>query len=215
MTAKREPTWHSEILYTSQGLSRRLAKILLLRGSLTAYLYSLGRTHFEVEVLQQQWEKPLPSEARRLNLSRGAVANIREVLLYVDAQALVFGRTVVPKLSVDRIGRPFQRLGGKPLGAMLFREPHLERTPFEWARLSADDALYQRIGSHASAKSIWARRSIFGYRGNPLMLTEVFLHRRMFEFPEGKQHNGLPYHPHAHVDKAIRGAHGRRRGNNG
>ena len=60
---------------------------------------------------------------------------------------------------------------------MLFKDPTLQRSAFEIARLQRGDRW------HAKAQHViqdilpdlWARRSLFSLRGNSLLLTEIFL----------------------------------------
>jgi len=68
-------------------------------------------------------------------------------------------------------------LKSKPLGAVLFADPTMERGPVEIARLTHGDKLYPvAMRRHdRAATAIWGRRSVFRLGGLPLLVSEIFL----------------------------------------
>jgi chorismate lyase len=68
-------------------------------------------------------------------------------------------------------------LGNKPLGAMLFAHPLVERKPLHYKALRSTHPLYRRATAALSNPPgrLWARRSLFYLHGAPLLVTEVFL----------------------------------------
>ena len=68
-------------------------------------------------------------------------------------------------------------LGNKPLGALLFAHPLVERKPLHYKALRGAHMLYQRaaVVLDNPPDRLWARRSLFYLHGAPLLVTEVFL----------------------------------------
>ncbi len=168
-----EPHWRLAERYTGGELSARCRAWLLDDGSLTGRLIELRQGAFSVRRLHQGWEVPLPSEQRLLDLPQRQVAIVREVVLRLDERSVVFARSVIPVSSLGGSLAHLRRLQNKPLGAILFRDPGMRRSPFELARLRGDSD-YLPAQLH-QAEPAWARRSCFVLQGHGLMVSEVFL----------------------------------------
>lgn len=132
-------------------------------GSLTARLVRAAHGDFRVELLDQYWGRPAPEEARRMRLSPGRYALIREVVLLGHGQPWVRARSVLPVDSLIGPGRRLRRLGNRSLGHLLFRDPTLRRGPIEIARLAQPEGL------------VYARRSHLVFHGRPVLVAECFL----------------------------------------
>lgn len=132
-------------------------------GSLTARLLRAAGGDFRVELLDQYWGRPAPEEARRMRLSPGRYALIREVTLLGHGQPWVRARSVLPVGSLVGPGRRLRKLGNRSLGHLLFRDPTLHRGPIEIARLAQPEGL------------VYARRSHLVFHGRPLLVAECFL----------------------------------------
>lgn len=172
-----EPRWRSAHGLRVQGLPDDMAGWLFDSESLTKRLRQAGRGDFRVRLLKQQLERPLLCERRELGLSDRAYALVRQVHLYCAGELVVYARTVMP-LSVLR-GRScaLARLGGKPLGEMLFRDKSMHRSPMEIAKISTNDLFY-RWGvpqGHSPRGQIWERRSVFHLGGKSLLVNEMFM----------------------------------------
>jgi chorismate--pyruvate lyase len=89
----------------------------------------------------------------------------------------VFARTVIPRDTLVGSNRRLTRLKTRPLGAVLFADPGMERGPVEIARLTPCDRLFpaatRRLAS--APEAIWGRRSLFTLAGKPLLVSEIFL----------------------------------------
>ncbi|MFT4612885.1 MAG: chorismate--pyruvate lyase [Bacteroidia bacterium] len=170
----REPLWQPVERFTSSALPGQHRPWLTDDGSLTARLVSLGRGPFSVQRLYQGWQVPQLSEQRLLDLPQRQLALIREVALLVGGTPLVFARSVFPVTSLEgRLGH-LRRLQNRSLGAILFRHPGMQRSPFELARLPGDSAY---LPNHLhQANPAWGRRSRFDIAGKSLLVSEVFLH---------------------------------------
>jgi chorismate--pyruvate lyase len=99
-----------------------------------------------------------------------------------DNQPVVFAHSVLPRASLKGAWNSLGRLGNQPLGATLFVNPRVKRTPLSYKKLSPNHALYQHATQHLTQKPevrkppyLWARRSIFSLSCANIMVTEVFL----------------------------------------
>ena len=148
------------------------------RGSLTERLrHQLGDV--AVHLLDEGLSQPLPHESARLQQAPATPAWVRCVLLVCQNQPRVYARTVIPDWTARNPWAEVQRLGRQPLGELLFRLPHLQRSGFEWGQGFTWPHAEHWAG-HASAQvqpapEPLARRCVFVREQAPLLLTEVFL----------------------------------------
>lgn len=170
---------------TAQSRYRWLSKPLLAHvyqtwltddGSLTARLQHRYR-RFSVKPLTVKYAKPLEDEAALLHMPIDRTALVREVLLYGNESPVVFAHSILPRASLRGLWRGLGKLGNQPLGATLFSNPKVKRTPLSYKKLSSNHALYQHAVKHLTVKPIylWARRSVFSLNCANIMVTEVFL----------------------------------------
>lgn len=129
-------------------------------GSLTARLVARAGGSFRVRLTRLAWARPTRDERQQLGLPHREWALIREVVLEGRGQPWVVARSVIPRRSLAGRNRQLRRLGNRPLGAFLFRDPGLRR----------DDVRVVR-----TADGHWGRRSRFLLRGRPLLVAEYFL----------------------------------------
>jgi len=142
-------------------------------GSLTARLIAFSQGQFHVEVLQQGLGIPSRDEQQQLHMKRPGLALIREVILCGHKQPWVFARSVLPLSSLTGELRHLRKYTARPLGAFLFRQPHLQRSTIAVAAFNADDSYVPAGLAHQFP--LWGRRSVFALRGKPLLVSEVFL----------------------------------------
>ena len=149
---------------------------LIDTGSLTARL-QLRYSHFAVKPVSVKYAKPIMDEATLLHLPAHKAALIRQVLLMGNHQPVVFAHSVLPRASLRGAWNGLGRLGNKPLGATLFANPKVKRTPLSYKKLSPHHALYQHATAHLTIKPthLWARRSIFSLNCARILVTEIFL----------------------------------------
>lgn len=169
----REPRWRPARQYTAADLPPAGRAWLLDDGSLTVRLTALDRGEFRVRRLCQEWQLPLLSESRLLQVSPRQRALVREVCLLLGDRAVVFARSVFPVASLTGDLAHLRHLQNKSLGSILFGHPGMRRSPFELA-LMAGDSNYLPPQLR-QAEPAWGRRSRFVIGGRSLMVSEVFL----------------------------------------
>ena len=157
-------------------LAKALQSWLIDNGSLTSRL-QLRYSHFAVKPVVVKYAKPITDESALLHLPAHKTALIREVLLLGNSQSVVFAHSVLPRTSLRGAWNGLGRLGNKPLGATLFVNPKVKRTPLSYKRLSPHHKLYQHATAHLTIKPthLWARRSIFSLNCARILVTEIFL----------------------------------------
>lgn len=157
-------------------LSHQYRSWLIESGSLTARLQQCY-ADFIVEPVSVSINTPAFDEKVLLNTASHEGAQIREVLLCGNNRPVVFAHSVLPRKSLRGAWRGLGKLGSKPLGAVLFANPGVKRTPLMFKKLSANHALYQAAARHLTEKPnfLWARRSIFNLNCASILVTEVFL----------------------------------------
>jgi len=157
-------------------LSRQYHAWLIDTGSLTARL-QYNYSNFSVVSTRLVQARPYPSEASALKIAAARLALIREVQLCENNHTLVFAHSVLPSKCLRGEWHNLGRLGNKPLGATLFANHHVKRTPFRYKKVFSNHPLYQAAvnGLRHQPTFLWARRSIFSLKCNSIMVTEVFL----------------------------------------
>jgi len=174
-------TQHQHVKHRSRWLNKPFASgsfsaWLIETGSLTARLQYRYK-HFSVKPLAVKYAKPLQDEAVLLHQASHKTALIREVLLIGNHQPVVFAHSVLPRASLRGAWNGLGRLGNKPLGATLFANPRVKRTPLSYKKLFPNHALYRSAVFHLAQKPayLWARRSVFHLNCANILVTEVFL----------------------------------------
>lgn len=156
--------------------SQQYLSWLIEADSLTAQLQN-RYTDFFVRAVRVVSQHPSHEEAKLLNVPTREHAQIREVLLFGKAKPVVFAHSVLPQKSLRGAWRSLGKLGNKPLGAVLFANPNVKRSPFSYKKLYAHHPLYRAAVQHLSEQPrfLWARRSIFSLSCANIMVVEIFL----------------------------------------
>lgn len=152
----KQQAWqpYSEELFDSA--SPYLARLLTEPGSLTQLLREVTQGGIRHRLKQAEWGFAESDEYQKLNIPSSKRVWLRELDWCFNGEPWVFTRTVIPIPSEAENKHPLQETQ-QPLGELLFAEPSLERTPFEFFK-----------SEH------WARRSVFHYRGLSLLIMEIF-----------------------------------------
>ncbi|KAF1047226.1 MAG: Chorismate pyruvate-lyase [Herbaspirillum frisingense] len=168
----------ASLLAADGDLMRRTRSWLADPGSMTLKLKARTKD-FSVRLLRQRPGPILADEYAALGVPARSRVVERDVILHCDGRPVVFGHTVLSTSSVKSDWPFFSKLGTTPLGANLFFDPLVQRSPITYARLPAGHPLMRRIaaalpGGNLPA-TLFARRSLFKRRGGVLMVTDVFL----------------------------------------
>ena len=174
---RAEPDWHVASRLYRRDVPESVLRWLLDPASLTRRIQSACPGSFRVEVLFQGWAQPQHNEVRELGMRTGSWGFVREVHLLCDGRPWVFARTVIPRTTLTGTRRRLTRLKTRPLGAVLFADPTMQRGPVEIARLTPCDKLFPVAIQHLAKQPemIWGRRSLFTLGGKPLLVSEIFL----------------------------------------
>jgi chorismate--pyruvate lyase len=132
---------------------------------------------FQVLPLSVAYGKAYADESKMLNISPRTFVLKRDVFLQGDEKNVVFAHSVLPKKILRGQWMGLKSLGAKPLGAMLFANPQVKRTALRYKKLSRQHVLNKSLQKYMAdaPKLLWARRSVFSYRGAEMIVTEVFL----------------------------------------
>lgn len=172
-----EPVWRSHTMLMGHEVSSEMAPWLFEKGSLTRRILLHCKTSFRVEVLSQQWQRPMLNEALRLGAHPEHLALIREVILYCDDVPWVFARSVLPRKTLTGPRRFLGKLGNRPLGEVLFSDPYIKRDALEVAEIKKGQRMF-RCATQCLKNPpgyVWGRRSVFYLHKKPLLVNEVFL----------------------------------------
>lgn len=157
-------------------LSGAYRKWLIDNGSLTARLKAHYKD-FAVRPVLLKNTKAFTDESSLIGLKANQHALIREVILMGNNQPVVFAHSVLPRASLRGAWCGLGKLGNKPLGATLFANPKVKRTPLEYKKLPRQHPISIRVRAHIHSppKALWARRSVFQLNCAKILVTEVFL----------------------------------------
>jgi chorismate--pyruvate lyase len=174
ITCMSDKFWHGAAI----GCGAELAPWLRDHGSLTQRIQQRCN-RFAVRNVHSGLARIAPDESALLGIAAQQLAYAREVYLYADDQPVVFAHSVVAQQHLYGAWAAVCGLGNKPLGAMLFAHPLVERKPLHYKALRDTHPLYQHAASELSdpPQRLWARRSLFLLHDAPLLVTEVFLPR--------------------------------------
>lgn len=172
-----EGGWQRLIKGAAGQLPHRVREWMQLSSSMTRQLQQRVGSDVRVRVLSSGLGRLLDGEARLLQVA-GRSGFVREVCLYRGEEGLLVARTV---FSSKRLMSDFalSSLGTRPLGELLFENGNAARwTAREFALLKPGSALFPLIGRcrlRNRLRPCWARRTVFEYCGEPLLVTEIFL----------------------------------------
>ncbi len=176
-TLLHEPLWRCRTHLFATTIPESIAGWLFDPSSLTARIIASCAGRFRVEVVSQRWQRAYRNETQRLGVPAQQIALVREVYLYCNDIPWVFARTVIPRHTLSGEQKHLAHLGARPLGAVLFADPHMHRDPIEVACLTVQHRLYSKAIARLATDpgQIWGRRSVFYLTNKPLLVNEIFL----------------------------------------
>lgn len=156
-----------------------LRRWLAATGSLSARLARTGDV-FSVQVLRQGRMPLQVDEAAALGVAGARQGYVREVLLKVDGQTVVFARSVTTHAHSLGAWRSVRGLGTRPLADVLFKRSGITRQALRYQRFKPGTALPRQVQQHCpgAPRSLSARRSVFLRQGEPLLVMEAFVANR-------------------------------------
>ena len=161
--------WFSPHCPQARKIPLHIRSWLSESGSLTARLETVAGD-IQVRVLYEGSGRPFASERRCLRLPHDRNLWLREVVLESRHGSLVAARTVAPRETLRGRGAGFGRLGNRPLGALLFSHPAVERGASQWVRLRPES---WRLSQ--GEPPCWGRRTLYHIDAAPLLVSEFFL----------------------------------------
>ena len=172
ITYTSDTFWHGAALGCEPAISPWLRDC----GSLTQRIQQRC-IRFNVRNVHGKLARIALDEAALLGITPQQLAYSREVFLYADNQPVVFAHSACARQHLRGAWAAVGGLGNKPLGALLFAHPLVERKPLHYKSLRRSHSLYQRAATALvnPPDRLWARRSLFYLHGAPLLVTEVFL----------------------------------------
>lgn len=168
----KDTYWNGAALAAGTGLLPWLRD----HGSLTQRIQQRC-DEFSVRNVKSGLARIALDESALLGISPRQLAWSREVFLCADDRPVVFAHSACVARDLRGTWRPIRDLGNKPLGALLFTHPLVERQPLHYKALHAHHPLYRRTTALLPdpPDRLWARRSLFYLHQAPLLVTEVFL----------------------------------------
>ena len=164
--------WRDRLLHTAGNLP--YIPWLRDRGSLTERIRGQGT--FAVQLLRQKLARPTRDEAQVLGVKAGTLVRVREVALLCNGKAVVFAHTVLPCHPRGPLTRWLARIGTRSLGSLLFADPGFSRGEINCRRLDQRHPLFlpaiEVLGG--APKHLWARRSLFRFGQQSVLVTEVY-----------------------------------------
>ena len=150
-------------------------------GSLSRRLAKLGQ-RFEVQVLRQRVAPFRTLERRALGLPPRGLTVVREVILRVDGEPLVWARSAVHQRATTGPWQALKGLGARPLAHLLYDDHRISRSELQPRRLSrnghtrrhAARQWAQATGAPMSPQMLWSRNSVFSRSGTQLRVMELF-----------------------------------------
>jgi chorismate lyase len=149
-------------------------------GSLSARLSRHGR--FDVHVLRQVTAKLRPPERRQLGQPRRGCTLVREVVLRINGQPMVWARSSLHKSALAGPWKALKGLGSRPLAELLYSDRRVHRSLLQPRRLAPHGATrrhmarqwQQATGAPPPRGMLWSRHSVFKRLGAQLRVMELF-----------------------------------------
>ena len=145
-------------------------------GSMTHAMRSLTEEQLQLQLLSSAPQQVHSEEAELLGALTSIELFTREVLMQQEEEALLYGRSIFPASLADVDLATIENLGTEPLGEVLFKLKEAPRLSMQFAMLDKNNYLYQALNQHLiQSEPLFARRSLFDYQGQHVLVQEVFL----------------------------------------
>lgn len=170
-------TWQPLSTLSISEIPLKFRDAFTSKDSMTHHFKKQLGTDFHLSLLGQTSQRLLESESMVLHLDPNEKHVVREIVMGKQDEPWLFARCVLPNnLFSGETATLFSTLGQKPLGELLFNDPTLKRSEFEWGIINKEEQDYPLLLSFLTNNTvIWARRSLFIFKEKPLCLSEFFL----------------------------------------
>jgi len=165
--------WLSGSRFQLNAAPKQLQSWLKESGSLTQRLLNACDKTFSVRVLKQYIRLVQQNEAQLLRIPLGSRVIIRDVHLLCGSTPWVYAHTVLPLSTLQGHQQRLAAIGNRPLGALLFADPSLQRGALQIVRLPTNHS--HQITQTRNPTTVWGRRSLFQLGKKPLLVSEFFL----------------------------------------
>lgn len=162
-------TWHKILKAKDTPLSAWIKHA----GSFMERLSQHGVHNTKIDILRQDWYIPETWEMILLGMKKNEQAFIREVCIRSDHSIWLYARTVFPRAILEG-KQELSHLENRPLGSVLFQDPAIKRSPFEFIHTDPTK-LWKDFPPTTIKDYSWTRRSLFSLYDNALLLTEIFM----------------------------------------
>jgi len=150
-------------------------------GSLSRRLARLGG-RFDVQLLRQAVAPFRARERAALGLPPRGLTVVREVILRVDGEPLVWARSALHQRATNGPWRALKGLGSRPLAHLLYDDSRIHRSELQPRRLARQGHTRRHAarqwlaatGTAMPAQMLWSRNSVFSRSGAQLRVMELF-----------------------------------------
>lgn len=150
-------------------------------GSLSRRLARLGE-RFDVQLLRQAVAPFRARERAALGLPPRGLTIVREVILRVDGEPLVWARSALHQRATIGPWRALKGLGSRPLAHLLYDDSRIHRSELQPRRLARQGHTRRHAarqwlaatGMAMPAQMLWSRNSVFSRSGAQLRVMELF-----------------------------------------
>lgn len=171
-----KPDWKNKEVSQQTISEKRVYPFLYHEDSLTRLIQQHCSGLFNLELISEEWQRPLMNETQLLSLSEDETAFIRKVFLKDDNQALVYARSIIPENTLSGNNKRLLKMGKQPLGDFLFNDESTYRVKMHYATIPVDSELHtEAIKDSGITSELWGRQSLFHIEQKPLLVTEIFL----------------------------------------
>ena len=171
---KQPVVWLPERCYGWHNLRPPLRKWLLERDFLTGKIAQHCGVMPRVNLLGEGRSEVPWEIAGLLGCKNREAIYYRHILLMVGQTPWLFARSMWPA-GAGRAVLRLKRLGNNSLGELVFGDPATYRSPFEIARIPTTQCGLPKAVPTVKCQWLWNRRSVFDFKGVPVLLSEAFL----------------------------------------
>jgi chorismate--pyruvate lyase len=170
----KQPVWRDVKRCSVRSIAPHILNWLLEPGSLTLRIKHTFSDTFNVQVEAQGLSRPFLEDAKTLRRRPYEYALVREVVLRVGEQSVVFARTTLPRKVADDL-QELTHLGAKSLGNIIFSYRDLTRVGLDIAKIRVDHLTPMMQTLCAGQRYLWARRNIYQINNRSFIVSEFFL----------------------------------------